>query len=372
MAGTVLITGGAGFIGSHVADELLAAGHRVRVLDSLWSQVHGENPKRPEYLNDEVQFIRGDVCDPAAVGKALDGVDVVYHFAAAVGVGQSMYKIADYTRTNDLGTAVLCEAMIDRKIKRLIVASSMSIYGEGLYRDSRGRMIHNASRTIDQLQRSQWDILDEDGRPLEPLATPETKRISLSSVYAANKFNQETLCMVLGRFYGLETVALRFWNVYGPRQALSNPYTGVLAIFASRLMNNKPPLINEDGCQQRDLVSVHDVAAACRLAMEVPQAAGQVLNIASGRRITIRQLADRLAQAMGKEHIQPKVTGEYRAGDIRHCVPDISLAREVLGYEPGHTLESSLDELTGWLDTQVAHDRVEESRRELAQRGLSV
>lgn len=296
----------------------------------------------------------------------------MYHLAAAVGVGQSMYKVRDYVQTNDLGTAVLGEALIRNPVRRLIVASSMSIYGEGLYLDGSGDLVENASRTIEQLGAGQWDILDEQGRPLEPLPTPETKRICLSSVYASNKFTQETLCMVLGRFYGIETVALRLWNVYGPRQALSNPYTGVLAIFASRLMNDRPPLINEDGRQQRDLVSVHDVATALRLALEVPRAAGQTFNIASGRRISILQLADRLASAMGKEHIQPRVTGEYRAGDIRHCVPDISLAREVLGYEPAHTLEASLDELTDWLRTQVAQDRVEQSRRELAERGLTV
>lgn len=372
MGARILITGGAGFIGSHVADELLAHGYEVRVLDPLWAQVHGESAGRPAYLHDGVELLLGDVCDRKAVDAALDGVEAVFHFAAAVGVGQSMYRVVDYVRTNDLGTAVLCEALIRRRVRRLIVASSMSVYGEGLYRDSRGRRIDDAARTVQQLRTGQWDIHDEDGRPLEPLETPEDKRISLASVYATNKYNQETVCMLLGRYYGIEAVALRLWNVYGPRQALSNPYTGVLAIFSSRLMNDKPPLINEDGQQQRDLVSVHDVATACRLALEAPAAAGGIFNIASGRRITILELANRLTAAMGKRHIQPRITGEYRVGDIRHCVPDIRRAREALGYHPVHDLESSLEEMTRWLSTQVAADRVEESRRELLEKGLSV
>ena len=342
------------------------------MLDNLWPQVHGDGASRPAYLNEDAELIRGDVCDAGAVERALEGVDAVYHFAAAVGVGQSMYRVADYVRTNDLGTAVVCEALIRRHVRRVIVASSLSVYGEGLYSDSRGRLVVNASRTLRQLQAGQWDILDDDGVPLEPLETPESKAVSLASVYAASKFNQETVCLLLGRYYGIEAVALRFWNVYGPRQALSNPYTGVLAIFSSRLMNDRPPLINEDGRQQRDLVSVHDAAKACRLALETPEAAGQILNIASGRRITILQLAERLAAAMGKPHIAPEITGQYRVGDIRHCVPDITRARAVLGYEPTCTLESSLEEMAAWLGTQVAHDRVEASRRELTEQGLAV
>jgi dTDP-L-rhamnose 4-epimerase len=271
----ILITGGAGFIASHLADEMLALGHRVRALDNLSFQVHGPDRKKPDYLNPDVELLAGDVRDPEVMRRALKGIDIVYHFAAVVGVGQSMYEITKYTSTNNLGTAVLLEALIDQPVERLIVASSMSIYGEGLYRAPNGSLCVGCDRTLNQLKAGDWEIRNADGEVLVPVPTPENKEPALASVYALSKYDQERMCLIIGQAYGISAVALRFFNTYGTRQALSNPYTGVLAIFASRLLNNKPPLIFEDGYQQRDFVSVHDVVQACRLAMEVPEAAGK-------------------------------------------------------------------------------------------------
>lgn len=372
MAKHVLITGGAGFIGSHLARELLAHGYQVRVLDNLSPQVHGEAPKRPVYLEKEVELVIGDVRSPEAVTKALAGIDAVYHFAATVGVGQSMYEIRRYTEVNNLGTATLLEALIERPVERLVVASSMSVYGEGLYQAPDGAVVPGSERPLAQLQAGHWELHGPDGAALTPMPTPETKTPSLSSVYALSKYDQERLCLIIGRAYHIPTVALRFFNVFGTCQALSNPYTGVLAIFASRYLNHRPPLIFEDGQQQRDFVAVQDVAQAARLALETPEAAGQVFNVGSGQAYTVAEIAERMAKTLGCEGIVPEITGRYRAGDIRHCFADISLARNVLGYAPRVSLEDGLLEIAQWLEGQVAHDRVAEAGQELAQRGLTV
>jgi dTDP-L-rhamnose 4-epimerase len=368
----VLITGGAGFIGSHLADELLRHGYRVRALDNLAPQVHGPAQARPDYLDPEVELVVGDVRDAEALKKALNGVDAVYHLAATVGVGQSMYEIARYTSVNNLGTAVLLEALMNQPVERLVVASSMSIYGEGLYRDGNGRVSAGVERTLEQLKAHDWEVRNARGEKLTPMPTPETKAPALASIYALGKYDQERMCLITGRAYGIPTVALRFFNVFGTRQALSNPYTGVLAIFASRLLNNNPPLIYEDGLQQRDFVSVYDVAQACRLALEVPEAAGKVFNVGSGRPYTVRQVAEQIGQVLGKEHVGFEVTGKYRVGDIRHCFGDVTQARRVLGYEPKVTLEEGLEELAGWLEGQVADDQVAKARAELDVRGLAL
>lgn len=367
----ILVTGGAGFIGSHLADELLRQGHRVRALDSLAPQVHGDAGARPDYLDPEVELCVGDVRDKDAVARALDGIDAVYHFAATVGVGQSMYELARYTDVNAVGTAVLLEALARRPVERLVVASSMSVYGEGLYRTADGRLTTAAERPLAQLKAHDWEVRGPDGEPLEPVPTPEDKPPVLSSVYALNKFDQERLCLIVGQAYGIPAVALRFFNVYGTRQALSNPYTGVLAIFAARYLNDRPPVVFEDGCQKRDFVSVLDVARACALALESPEAPGCVINVGSGQPVTILEVAARLAAVLGKR-LEPEVTGKYRVGDIRHCFGDISRARALLGYEPRVGLAQGLGDLSEWLLGQVALDRVSEAGRELAQRGLTV
>ncbi len=371
MKGTVLITGGAGFIGSHVASDLLEAGYHVRVLDSLIPQVHGNTPSRPDYLHEDAELIVGDVRDPDILEEALSGVDAVYHFVALVGVGQSMYRISEYTSVNNSGTATLLEQLIKRPVDKLIVASSMSVYGEGLYLTPDGQPYNQAIRSSAQLKAHEWEMKTADGLPLYPVATPETKQPSLASVYALSKYDQEQMCLMVGRAYGIPTVALRFFNVYGPYQSLSNPYTGVLAIFASRLLNDKQPIIFEDGQQLRDFVSVYDIAQACRLALEKDAARDVVLNVGSGETVTVTSVAQRLAKVLGK-HVEPEITGNYRVGDIRHCFPDIREARKVLGYKPAFTLEEGMRELAEWLEKQTAEDRFNEMRAELAARGLVV
>jgi dTDP-L-rhamnose 4-epimerase len=372
MSQLVLITGGAGFIGSHLADELLRSGYRVRALDNLSPQVHGAGAHRPAYLAGDVELQVGDVRDPDAVRRALDGVDAVFHLAAMVGVGQSMYEVERYTDVNNRGTAVLLEALAERPVAKLVVASSMSIYGEGLCRAADGREVEAVERTRDQFVRGDWEVRGPDGERLTPVPTPESKRPTLASVYALSKFDQERLCLMIGDAYGIPTVALRFFNVYGTRQALSNPYTGVLAIFAARLLNGNAPAIFEDGEQRRDFVSVLDVARACRLALESEHARGVAVNIGSGNAYTVRGIAERMAKVMRKDYITPEITGKYRVGDIRHCFADISSARALLGFEPQVRFEDGLAELAEWLDGQSAEDHVDEARQQLASRGLTV
>lgn len=372
MSKRVLITGGAGFIGSHLADELLKKGYRVRALDCLCPQVHGPGRTRPDYLHPEVELMVGDVRSRTALRKALRGVEAVFHFAARVGVGQSMYEVSEYTDVNNLGTATLLQVLIEHPVERLIVASSMSLYGEGLYRTASGAYVAGSERPLEQLKAKQWELRASNGEPLSPIPTPESKPPALASIYALSKFDQERMCLLIGRAYNIPTVALRFFNVYGTRQALSNPYTGVLAIFASRLLNDHAPMIFEDGEQQRDFVSVYDVAQAARLALETPAAAYEVFNVGSGEHFTIREIAERMALAVNKEFIQPEITEKYRVGDIRHCFADITRARTVLGYEPRVRLADGLRELAAWLEGQAAVDNVAQARAELASRGLTV
>ena len=365
---TVLITGGAGFIGRHVTQRLLQSGYGVRILDPLIEQVH--QGQRPADLSPEAQLIIGDVRDRAALDRALQGCDVVIHLAAEVGVGQSMYAVERYVSVNDLGTAALFEALIGRNIRRVVVASSMSIYGEGLYRTAAGRIVEDAARAPRLSAETGWDPRDEAGAPLIPLPTPEWKRPSLVSVYALTKYVQEQLTLTLSAAYGMEGVALRLFNVYGPGQALSNPYTGVLAIFASRLLNGQRPLVFEDGHQRRDFVHVEDVARAFALALEEPAAAGQVFNVGSGHDRSILEIGTALADAMGRGELAPETVGKARAGDIRHCFCDVSRARDALGFTATKDFAEGLAELSQWVARQTAQDHVERARRELEQRGL--
>jgi dTDP-L-rhamnose 4-epimerase len=341
-------------------------------LDNLCAQVHGEGANRPGYLAPEVELIGGDVRDPDAVTRALQGIDAVFHFAAAVGVGQSMYQVEAYTDVNNRGTAVLLEAVVKQPIERLIVASSMSIYGEGLYHTPAGKLWAPPERPLEQLKQGDWELHDGEGNTLQPVATPETKQPFPASVYALSKYDQERLCLIMGQAYAIPTVALRFFNAYGTRQSLSNPYTGVLAIFASRYLNNKCPLIFEDGQQQRDFVSVHDIAQACRLALETPAAVGQTFNVGSGQAVSIANIAINMAKVLEKDSLAPIITGHYRVGDIRHCFADISLAQTLLGYTPTVSLESGLLELAEWIAGQVAYEHVERAGEELASRGLRI
>ncbi|HEU4625311.1 MAG TPA: SDR family NAD(P)-dependent oxidoreductase [Steroidobacteraceae bacterium] len=364
----VLITGGAGFIGSHVADALLTRGYGVRLLDNLDAQVHGKAAHFPSYLARDVEAIRGDVRNPADVARALEGVSAVYHFAAAVGVGQSMYQIERYTDVNNRGTAVLLEALLEHPVRKLIVASSMSVYGEGQYRLG-DRERAPPPRSARQLKQADWEVRDPCGRPLEPVPTREDKTIDPQSIYALSKLDQETMCRLYGRAYDIPAVALRFFNVYGPRQALANPYTGVLANFAARYLNGNRPMIFEDGLQKRDFVHVRDLAQACVLALET-DAADVALNIGSGNAYTIIEIARRLARVLGRESIEPQVSGRYRAGDIRNCYADIARATEVLGYRPRIALDDGLAELGEWLAQSESEDHGARAVSELEARGL--
>jgi len=369
MTETILITGGAGFIGRFVARELLTRGHRVRVLDSLVEQVHGA-AEQPTGLDPDVEFIRGDVRDGDAVVRALDGVDSVVHLAAEVGVGQSMYAVERYTDANDVGTAVLFEKLIDRPVRRVVTASSMSIYGEGLYLDADGEAVEDAVRLPRTGSEPSWDPVDAKGRPLTPVATPEWKRPSLASVYALNKYVQERLTFIMTQPYGMEGVCLRLFNVYGPGQALSNPYTGVLAIFASRLLNGQAPMIFEDGEQRRDFVYVGDVARAFADAVELPQAVGDVFNIGSGRDRSVKEVGRELAAAMGKNEFEPEILHKARVGDIRHCFCDTTKAAERLGFRAAKDFGEGMAELAERVARQTADDRVAQARAELEARGL--
>ncbi len=361
----VLVTGGAGFIGCHLSRALLAEGYEVRILDHFIEQVHGGTMPQDPVLR-SVEIVNADIRDAEAVAKALRGVDKVVHLAAEVGVGQSMYEIDRYVGVNDLGTAILLKALLAQPVQRLVVASSMSIYGEGLYKSADGRLIEEAQRP----KSGGWNPQDEDGVPLQPVPTPEWKRPVLSSVYAITKYTQERLCLNVLPAYGMESVALRMFNVFGAGQALSNPYTGVLAIFAARILNGQPPMIFEDGQQQRDFVHVEDIARAFVLALEVPQAAGGVFNVGSGEHRTVEEVALLLAESMGRRDLKPEFVGKARAGDIRHCFADLSNAERVLGFHPRRSLADGVPELAEWLTRQTATDRVLDARKELEARGL--
>ena len=369
----VLVTGGAGFIGSHLVDRLLAAGHEVRVLDALDAQVHPSGP--PDYLDPEAELVQGDVRDHDAVARALDGVQRVVHFAAAVGVGQSMYEIERYTSINAIGAAVVLEELFARRaeVDKIVVASSMSIYGEGLYRcPAEDLLVERAQpRPDEQLAARDWELrCPSCGEHLVPLPTPEDKPLQPNSIYAVNKRDHEEMFIAWGRAYKVPVTALRFFNVYGPRQALSNPYTGVAAIFSSRLLNDRRPGVFEDGEQTRDFVHVTDIAAGVESALEPGRADFLPVNLGAGRAVSIREVGEVLARELGKE-LEPEVRNEFRAGDIRHCTADISRAAELLGYAPRVTFEDGMRELVEWLATQEAEDRVDDAHAALVQRGLA-
>lgn len=372
MSKQILITGGAGFVGSHLADGLLRAGHSVRVLDELTPQVHPAG--RPNYLSKDVELITGDVRDPSRMREALAGVDVVFHFAARVGVGQSMYEISRYMSVNAQGTAELLQAILDSKDppEKIVVASSMSIYGEGRYLCGEcGRRASPPVRSVEQLKAAQWEMhCNLCGGVLKPVPTDEAKPSEINSMYALSKRDQEELCLIYGRTYGLPVTALRFFNIYGTRQALSNPYTGVAAVFASRILNGKQPLIFEDGAQMRDFVHVDDIVRANMLAMEREESNGHVINVGCGKPITIRKVAEILARSLGKD-VLPVITNKYRAGDIRHCYADITKARTLLGYEPQVSHEEGFRDLAEWLCEQEAEDKAETMLKELNAYGLT-
>jgi dTDP-L-rhamnose 4-epimerase len=365
-----LVTGGAGFIGSHVVRELLARGDDVVVLDSLEEQVH--NGVEPDLPN-SVELLVGDVGDVALADRALAGVDRVVHLAAAVGVGQSMYEIARYTELNTMATARFLERLVAARPlpARLVVASSMSIYGEGEYECPEHGRQAPGPRAEEQLLAREWELAcPECRRPLSPLPTSESKPILPTSIYAINKRDHEEMSLVTGAAYGIPTVALRFFNVYGEGQALSNPYTGVAAIFASRLLNRRAPMVFEDGRQSRDFTHVSDIVAGILGALESETAPGHAINLGTGVSTSVTRVAEVLAAGIGVE-VEPELNERYRAGDIRHCYADIRRAEELLDYAPQVGFEQGMAALVDWLADQEAVDRVDDATKELAARGLA-
>ncbi len=374
MSKRVLITGGAGFIGSHLGDLFLEKGYEVKAYDNLDPQVHGEKASRPGYLNKEIELIVGDVRDPEAFSKALKPVDILVHLAAAVGVGQSMYEIVRYTSINTMGAAVVLEEVVKQKdhIQKMLVASSMSIYGEGLYLCPSCGEVTPKLRPSAQLAERKWDMLCPTcNTPCTPAPTPETKPLFPTSIYAVNKRDHEEMFLAVGDAYEIPTTAMRFFNVYGNRQALSNPYTGVGAIFASRLLNNKPPVVFEDGGQSRDFIHVSDIAKGCLLAVENKKADGLVFNLGTGRKLSIMDVGKAIASELGKPTDDFIVNNQYRAGDIRHCYADISRAEKILGFKASTVFEEGVSELCQWVSSQTSTDMVDIATDELKKRGLT-
>jgi dTDP-L-rhamnose 4-epimerase len=373
----VLVTGGAGFIGSHTVDRLVGRGWAVTVLDNLDPQVHGESAEVPGHIADHVdsgrvRFIRGDVRDRASVQAGLEGAEAVVHLAAAVGVGQSMYAPHYYTDVNVTGQGMLMEEMVRdvQRFRRFVVASSMSIYGEGAYQCAQHGIAAPPPRPESRLSDGQWEVpCPECGADMVPNRTSERKPLQATSIYAITKKTQEEMALCFGEAYGLPTVALRFFNVFGSRQALSNPYTGVAAIFMSRLKNGRAPMIFEDGGQSRDFIHVHDVADAVVTALEADRSVTGAFNVCTGRPVTIAQVAEVLARLLGVG-VAPDIVGRYRAGDIRHCVGDPETARAGLGFEARRSFGDGLQELMDWATSQSAEDRVDASLQELKQQGL--
>lgn len=368
----ILVTGGAGFIGSFLVDELLKQGHDVRIFDNIEPQVHGK--KMPDYINKQAEFIKGDIRNEEQVTAAIEDCEIIFHEAALVGVGQSQYQIKRYVDINTLGTANLLNTLANKEhqVKKLLVASSMSIYGEGAYKnEATGEIVFPELRTEQQMQQKKWELLENNGSnvSLKPIPTPETKPLHANSIYAITKKDQEEMCLNIGKTYGIPTTALRYFNVYGPRQSLSNPYTGVAAIFMSRYKNNNPPLIFEDGLQSRDFISVHDIVQANILAMKAKAADYEVFNVGAGGKVTIKQVAETI-RMIQKSAIQPTILNTFRKGDVRHCFADISKIKTKLGFQQKTNFKQGMEELIAWSVTQRAEDNVEKATKELKDKGL--
>ena len=374
MSRKILITGGAGFIGSHLADLLLEDGHDIIVYDNLDVQVHGKINKPPAYLNKNIKFINGNVKDYDLFYTAIKDVEVIYHLAAAVGVGQSMYQISKYIENNTLGTANLLDILVNKEnsVEKLIVASSMSIYGEGKYKCESCGYVFPQFRDNHDLEKGIWEYKCKGcGKELIPVPTDELKPLDSTSIYAMSKKHQEKMSLLIGNTYGIDTTALRFFNIYGSRQALSNPYTGVCAIFCSNLLAGNPPIIFEDGLQSRDFINVKDVCQSLKLVMKKKGAKGENFNVGTGNPITIKKIAQILTEKINP-NLEPIITNKFRAGDIRHCFADISKIKEKLGFEPKISFEQGIEELIQWVKLQVGkvQDKSRDAFEELKHKGL--
>lgn len=367
----ILVTGGAGFIGSFLVDSLIARGYQVKILDNLEDQVH--KGIKPKYLNKKAEFIKGDVRNYFDLQKAVKETDAIFHLAAAVGVGQSNYQIKKYMDSNVGGISNLLDILVNSKknIKKLIAISSMTGYGEGNYHCKKCGVVRPSLRLEEQLKKKDWNLdCPNCHRAVEPISTDEKALDYPNSVYGLSKKIQQDLSFLIGSIYNIPVVVLRGFNIYGPRQSLSNPYTGVTAIFISRLKNNKEAVVFEDGLQTRDFVSVHDVVEALVLALEKDEANSQMFNIGSGRGTPILEIAQTLSKLLGKKALI-KVNNEFRKNDIRHCFADISKAKKLLGWQPKISLKKGLKELIDWSATEKAEDKFTQAQKELKQKGLS-
>ncbi len=371
----ILVTGGAGFIGSYLVDELAKRGHNVKIYDNLQPQVHGKDRKPPNYLNKDAEFINADILDREAFYKALKGVDILFHQAALVGVGQSMYEIEKYTKTNALGTAVMVDVIANEKhnLKKMLVASSMSIYGEGKYRCKNCGIVYPRLRSEQQLKQKQWEMLCPSCKQtVEAIGTDETKPLFPTSIYAINKRDQEEMFLAIGKAYKIPAVALRYFNVYGPRQALSNPYTGVCAIFAARILNNHNPIIFEDGLQSRDFIHIKDIVRANILAMEKNEANYETFNVGTGIGTSVLKIADILIKKLNPDKgLKPEIRNEFRQGDIRHCFADITRIEKTLGFKVSVDFGEGINDLIEWVKKQSCEDKTMEALSELEKRGLA-
>lgn len=367
----VLVTGGAGFIGSFLTDEFVRRGYGVRIFDNLDPQVHPRG-KAPDYLNRDAEFVAGDMKDIEALHKALKGIEIVCHLAGAVGVGQSQYEIAHYVAANTQGTANLLDILVNRrnKVEKLLVAASMSSYGEGAYRCEKHGNVRPPLRTEKQVIGGDWELrCPKCAKYVKPAPTGEDEEQNQNSIYALTKKTQEDMCLMIGRIYRIPTVALRFFNVYGPRQSLSNPYTGVAAIFMSRIKSGNRPVIYEDGAQTRDFISIHDVVAANMLAVERPEADYKVFNVGCGAPLRISEVARVIAKVFGSD-IEPEITNKFRKGDVRHCYADITRIQKTLGFTPKVSFEEGMIELADWAHGAKSVDRFDRARRELEKKGI--
>ena len=345
----VLVTGGAGYIGSHLVDALAARDYKVTVLDSLEPQVHLTG-KWPEYRNTSASYVQGDVTDQNILLPLVLASAFVVHFAAAVSVGQSMYQVQRYVRVNTTGTATLLDILVNNshRVKKLIVASSVGVYGEGSYTCTTCGPVFPKLRTVSQLNKQEWEHRCPVCQlSVKPIPTPENKPLYRDNIYSMTKFHQEEMALLLGKTYGIPVVAPRFFNVYGPRQSLSNPYAGVAAIFIGRLLNNKAPIVFEDGGQLRDFVSIHDVVDCLVMMLEQSGVDFMPVNIGSGSKISILEIAETLVK-LTKKDIEPQVRHSGRKFDIRHCFSDTTRVREALNWEPKVSFDQGMNELIDW------------------------
>jgi dTDP-L-rhamnose 4-epimerase len=372
---SVLVTGGAGYIGSHLVDRLVSREYRVTVLDNLEPQVH-RTGTWPSYANAGARYVRGDVRDRAVLEPLVLDADAVVHFAAAVGIGQSMYQIDRYVDVNTRGTALLLDILVNTRhqVEKLLVASSIGVYGEGAYRCEVCDVVAPRIRPAERLAARDWEQrCPRCARHVVSVPTPEDKTLYRDNIYSMTKYHQEEMVLLIGKTYGIPAVAPRFFNVYGPRQSLSNPYAGVAAIWLSRLLNDKQPVVFEDGGQLRDFVSIHDVVDCLMLMLETPGADYLPVNIGSGQTVTILEIARLLARLLGTS-IEPLVTHTGRKFDIRHNTADISRGTTTLGFRPKVSLEQGFSELIDWAKTtpEAAEDFFDRALQELQDKGLLV